>query len=192
MNRKYLIIIILIIAALGLSIGLLDNKDVQGGAQKHQAGNNRQSFGRIETQVNTFLNKCNNGKSTFTEKSADANQESSEGGTITGYFDGSKLMFIESNFFGETGQIKHEVYFINNSLSYLATTEMKYDKPITIPDSKVVQEVKTEYVIIDNQPNLYDKTAKKIIPAKDTKDILKMIDSMRKPITNTANNVKDQ
>lgn len=187
MNKKYVVIIVILTILAAVFTQQFLDKNSKVSSEESKITRN-ESFSNVEEQVNSYVTEFNAKKHSYTKTDADVNQLSTEGGTVTGYFNGTRLMLMESIICGETGQKKYDVYYIHDDLSYLSIIEMGYDKPITEPDSKIVSEAKTEYVIMNNKLKLYDKKSKKIIEVKNSQDLIEMIDAFRDSLRNTVAN----
>lgn len=72
--------------------------------------------------------------------------ESSEGGTITGYYDNGKLKKISVEIFGEIGKVNSDYYLNSNGfLFFVLNQTTSYTKPIYIEGSETKSVEKEEY-----------------------------------------------
>jgi hypothetical protein len=75
-------------------------------------------------------------------------EESSEGGTVAGYYNDGKLKKISAEIYGEMGKV-HSDYYLNNdgSLFFVLSQTYSYNKPIYIEGSEIqnVEEEKYYY-----------------------------------------------
>jgi hypothetical protein len=55
---------------------------------------------------------------------------STEGGELTGYYDGDRLRLLEALYLGEGGRAKYQYYFWGDSLFFVFSVEEYYARPI--------------------------------------------------------------
>lgn len=74
--------------------------------------------------------RINKDASQYTKKERDLSGFSTEGGTLTGYYQGSELKKIVATYYGETGKAIKEFYFANGTLIFLLSTDLTYERPL--------------------------------------------------------------
>jgi hypothetical protein len=67
-----------------------------------------------------------------------------EGSTVRGYFDGSRLMKLKARHFWETGRATEEYYFDGGEPMFVYRIDERYDRPLS---GHVVSRVETRYYI---------------------------------------------
>jgi hypothetical protein len=61
----------------------------------------------------------------------DADGYSTEGGTITAYFDGDSIKKIAGHFYGEIGRADEDYYYWDDQLIFVFRKESTYDRPLS-------------------------------------------------------------
>ncbi len=61
----------------------------------------------------------------------DAEEQSTEGGEVTRYYDGNVLRKIVAVYYGESGRATCEYYFLNGQLAFAYYVDYNYDKPLS-------------------------------------------------------------
>ncbi|MCW4467782.1 hypothetical protein OGH69_02305 [Flavobacterium sp. MFBS3-15] len=67
--------------------------------------------------------------SAFRVKTVDIPDESTDGGEMKGYYDGTVLKYIEATWFGESGKRVTEYYFDKGRLIYVSDRNFEYNVP---------------------------------------------------------------
>ncbi len=83
------------------------------------------------TEIRRLYKKTQDNKTSYTKKSLDDFENSSEGGELTGYFEKENLKLIEINYYGHMGKSVNEIY-VNDSLIYfIFVQDYSYNAPST-------------------------------------------------------------
>lgn len=124
------------------------------------SANKDYEFELIQAKVDNYTNSLD--ISSCLKKEAEVWGWSTEGGTVTGYFDDSSLKYFEGSLFGELQQTKYEVSYIDDSLIHISLTEITYDKPIYEKNFKITEEKVNEYIILDDNEFEYKPELKQL------------------------------
>ena len=73
--------------------------------------------------------QINQGIKTFTKKKIEDNDQSADGANVVGFYNGSQLQLIVSEFFGEGGKGKMEYYFDGGKLIFVIYKDYIYNRP---------------------------------------------------------------
>jgi hypothetical protein len=117
---------------------------------------------------------------TFSKKTKEDNDESTDGGTIAAYYYGKQVQLITTEYLGETGKLKNYYYFDNDMLIYAVTKDFDYNRPYYW-DEKMAKKAK------DSTSFDYKKTIIKTNKFYFNDDnILKWITAENKEISDTT------
>jgi hypothetical protein len=87
----------------------------------------------VEVRIKEIRKECdriNKDITKFKVVQEDINDQSAEGGILKKNYDGNTLRKAVFTFFGETGQLTSEGYFLNGELIFVLETEERYKSPI--------------------------------------------------------------
>jgi len=80
----------------------------------------------------------------------EANEESTEGGSMKGYYENEQLRLLHCEFFGEMGKITEDYYYKDNQLFFVYTIKTDYSAPIYVEESTEIATEENRYYI-DNE-----------------------------------------
>lgn len=86
-------------------------------------------FQSIRRQVVQIDSKGNS----YRQVQRDVEGKSTEGGVVTGYYDGKSLRKIVATYYGESGKVTEEYYVLNGSPIFVLRTDYRYNKPLGEP-----------------------------------------------------------
>ncbi|MFB6319553.1 hypothetical protein [Saccharicrinis sp. FJH54] len=66
----------------------------------------------------------------YEEKKIDISDDSTEGGEVVAYYDGTELKIIQMSWFGETGKRILEFYIVNGEVFFAFDQHFNYNRPI--------------------------------------------------------------
>lgn len=90
-----------------------------------------QSKDSMINYVKVKYQHINQNASSFTIKTIDTlEEESTEGGTLTGYYDGKNLKLMRITYYGETGKNIIEYFFDNDKVFFAFEKKFTYNRPI--------------------------------------------------------------
>jgi hypothetical protein len=75
----------------------------------------------------------------------DINDQSAEGGILKKFYDGKILRKAVFTFFGETGQLSSEGYFLNGEMIFVLNTEERYKAPVYMGKTEIESKEKDEF-----------------------------------------------
>lgn len=76
--------------------------------------------------------------------------ESTEGGSVKGYYDNGTLVSIHYEVFGEMGGLKEDYYFSNGKLFFVYSLTQNYSAPVYVEGSTVSSSTEQRYYL-DNE-----------------------------------------
>ncbi len=92
--------------------------------------------------ISVIKTKCeliNKNLKNFSRKTIEDAGQSADGGTITAYYERSKLQRITAEYFGESGKNNSDYYFDDGVLIFVVEKDFKYNRPYYY-DKKAAQE----------------------------------------------------
>jgi hypothetical protein len=84
---------------------------------------------RVQTIREQYA-RTNKNARRYTKKERDLSGFSTEGGSLTGYYNKNELKKIVVIYYGEAGRTIKEFYFVGGSLIFVLATELEYVAPI--------------------------------------------------------------
>jgi hypothetical protein len=123
---KVLISLLLSIHLFGID-SLAQNLNVEASRPSKISGD---SVEIIIKGIRKEFNKINSDTSKMRVTKEDKSGQSTEGGTITKFYDGNTLKKVRLVFYGETGKSTTEYYFLNGQLFFCFEQNDHYNKPI--------------------------------------------------------------
>jgi hypothetical protein len=98
-------------------------------------------------EIDEWITKVDENFETYRKVTKDVFGQSTEGGAVTGYFNGSMLIKISAEFFGETGKVITLYYLREGKLCFVLKEEQLYDRPIYDGEPKIVEKKLNKYYI---------------------------------------------
>lgn len=86
------------------------------------------------TEIRRLYKETQANKSSYTTKSADDFENSSEGGQIVAYLSDNDVRLIEATYYGHMGKARYEFYFTENSTYFIFVQEHNYNAPPTVAE----------------------------------------------------------
>ena len=111
----------------------------------------------INERIASFFDNFEKNKSLAEKKEVELISYSTEGGSVTGYYNDNTIQHIEVEIYGELGRMEYLAYYISTSLKYYIITNIKYDKPMYEDDFEISEETTERYVLYGNKIYQYDK-----------------------------------
>nr|WP_067062798.1 hypothetical protein [Mucilaginibacter sp. L294] len=120
----------------------------------------------------------------------DVEGESSEGGFISGSFDGKKLRKLSATYYGETGKVTSEYYLYDDNVIFALVKKYNYNKPMYLNGSKTSSAEEDKYYFKGKKTlltwlhNNKRKSLQSLDVAKVQTDLIKDAELLRKIIGN--------
>ncbi len=138
------------------------------------------SFNEVEEKINNYNNVFDVNK--FNKKEVNLNELSSQGGTVIGYYEDTKLKYMITTFFGETGKKLYYYYFIDESLTYFEEIDIKYDKPIYEEGSKILRETIKKYIVLNDKLFEYKEKTRELQNIKGASNYLDILNRAKEAL----------
>ena len=106
---------------------------------------------RVLSEIRQEVARINADSALLKVKRRDVEEESTEGGEIKRYYLGNNLCKTIATFYGETGKVVREYYFLNGAILFLFTRESFYNVPMYYKNSRVNKVVENRYYFKDGK-----------------------------------------
>ncbi len=148
MERKRLCFLLLLFISYTNCYGkeIIGNESINKDFQGKQNGDIK--------DINISVQTTEENLSMFDKIESDIMNESTQGGILTGYFNGQYFVKFTACYFGEIGMLIRDYYLNNNKLTFVNDKEQLYDKSIYDGKVKVVKINIVKYYIQNNQINV--------------------------------------
>jgi len=117
-------------------------------------------------QIKIECTQINSGSKSYKVIEEDVNGLTSEGGFLKKFYDGTVMKKAELTFFGETGQLTSQYYFLNGELIFAKSSEERYKEPMYMGKTETDSLNKNEFYFknqilvrwIDNNGKIVEQT----------------------------------
>jgi len=126
----------------------------------------QENLDNLINQIKMECEKVNREAKTLKVIEEDIEGLSSEGGLLKKFYDGKVMKKAELTFFGETGQLTSQYYFLNGELIFAKSSEERYKEPMYMGKTETDSLNKNEFYFknqilvrwIDNNGKIVEQT----------------------------------
>lgn len=186
MKKKEMIITIIIavvIMAIGVALYYLTNSSKQNALPQQENSIEQEMSANENTYsktVEAMIKKFEDNKDSYQKVEKDLMGETTEGGSVNGYFLNNELQAMEVTFYGETGK-KIVNYYIEEDTVYIQTEDTYYQNPISVEsEPKVKETVNKKQLVVNEKALEYMETSKTWTETEKIEEIKKDLEEYSK------------
>lgn len=135
---------------------------------------------QIIAEIRRLYKETQDNKNSYQRQELDDSENTSEGGQLTIFKSDKKIRLIETHYYGHLGKVKHELYFLDETLYFMYSQEYAYNAPPTQPefddtktlvdesrlyfwDNKMIQWIKPDGKHVDSKSTEFDNELKRVM-----------------------------
>jgi len=131
------------------------------------------TFGALQNKIDKYLIKVDVSDATKIEKIIDLPLYGE--GSLIGYKNTNKLVYLYAKLIDDVYRNSYEVFYIDDSLTYIVYIATKYGENSNSENSKVLQEKIIEYIVLDGKIAVFNTEDNVLEDLEDTENLVDLI-----------------